>query len=558
MKSHPDNGVSGHEERLQAPRAESLLKLRASYTFLRGEGAAGHTTSSLRATGRPVNGRPVEDGAGKDESAGQYPRPSRHMAPIPPPPGQSRLRIVSPVVYRVCDSVTPLLAMLSVLLLLNLDQMPRGVESFLAVRLSLKNLLLLTGFILSWRVICRGLRLYDPSLFRAPRQELLRLLAAAGLGSCVALSFTLTSVSGAFDFPAWLIFTLGTALGLPASRVIIRAFAATLPVPVSNVLIVGSGPRALTLADRLSADPERIWRVLGFVDRDPDRIAVERRPLFVNLEDLQSTLLHSPVDEVMVALPMKSQYGVIQHVIETCERAGVPVTIPRDPFRSSRSSFRPSPTSVLAAVTLADPPNRHRLLLKRAFDLVGGVAALVLFAPLMLLTALAIRLTSAGPALFVQERFGYNRRLFRMYKFRTMVADAEKMLPALEHLNEAPGPLFKIHSDPRLTAIGKFLRRSSIDELPQLLNVLLGEMSLVGPRPMAVRDASLFTEADLIRRFSVYPGMTGLWQVCGRSGLDYRTWAKLDLQYADGWSLVGDLRILLQTVPAVLRGTGAE
>jgi lipopolysaccharide/colanic/teichoic acid biosynthesis glycosyltransferase len=160
--------------------------------------------------------------------------------------------------------------------------------------------------------------------------------------------------------------------------------------------------------------------------------------------------------------------------------------------------------------------------------------------------------------LYSQARYGYNRRIFRMYKFRTMVVDAESLQASLEHLNEAPGPLFKIRCDPRLTPIGGFLRRTSIDELPQLLNVLRGEMSLVGPRPMAIRDVHLFPEATLMRRFSVPAGMTGLWQVRGRSALDATQWAAYDLRYVEQWSLLGDMKILALTVPAVIKGTGAE
>jgi lipopolysaccharide/colanic/teichoic acid biosynthesis glycosyltransferase len=160
--------------------------------------------------------------------------------------------------------------------------------------------------------------------------------------------------------------------------------------------------------------------------------------------------------------------------------------------------------------------------------------------------------------LYTQERYGYGRRVFRMYKFRTMVENAEALQPSLEHLNEASGPLFKIHGDPRITRLGRLLRHTSIDELPQLFNVLRGEMSLVGPRPMAIRDVYQFPEAWLMRRFSVMPGMTGLWQVSGRAALGYEQWAALDLRYIDEWSLLLDLKLLLRTIPAVLAGTGAD
>jgi exopolysaccharide biosynthesis polyprenyl glycosylphosphotransferase len=194
---------------------------------------------------------------------------------------------------------------------------------------------------------------------------------------------------------------------------------------------------------------------------------------------------------------------------------------------------------------------------KRLIDIVGAALGLLLFAPALLAIALAVRLTSPGPVFFVQERYGLNRRIFRMYKFRTMVQDAEARQADLEHINELDGPVFKIRSDPRITRIGGFLRRTSLDELPQLFNVLSGEMSMVGPRPMATRDVHRFSESWLMRRFSVKPGLTCLWQVSGRNNLDFDEWMRLDLKYIDSWSLGLELRIMLKTVPAVLRGTGA-
>ena len=176
---------------------------------------------------------------------------------------------------------------------------------------------------------------------------------------------------------------------------------------------------------------------------------------------------------------------------------------------------------------------------------------------LLIVTALAIKLTSAGPIFFLQERIGLNKRRFRIYKFRTMVPHAEKLMAKLEARNEVSGPVFKIKNDPRITPIGRFLRRSSIDELPQLLNVLKGDMSLVGPRPLPVRDYEGFNEDWQRRRFSVKPGITCLWQVNGRSGISFDQWMLLDLQYMDEWSLWLDFKILAKTVPAVLKGAGA-
>jgi exopolysaccharide biosynthesis polyprenyl glycosylphosphotransferase len=194
---------------------------------------------------------------------------------------------------------------------------------------------------------------------------------------------------------------------------------------------------------------------------------------------------------------------------------------------------------------------------KRTFDIAISACALLFVSPIMLLAAIGIKLTSPGPILFSQERIGLNKRRFKILKFRTMVPNAENLMAVLEKHNEVTGPVFKIANDPRITPIGKFLRRSSIDELPQLLNVLKGDMSLVGPRPLPVRDYEGFNEDWQRRRFSVKPGITCLWQVNGRNGISFEQWMLLDLKYMDEWSLWLDLKILAKTVPAVFRGVGA-
>jgi exopolysaccharide biosynthesis polyprenyl glycosylphosphotransferase len=197
------------------------------------------------------------------------------------------------------------------------------------------------------------------------------------------------------------------------------------------------------------------------------------------------------------------------------------------------------------------------LVIKRIVDVIFSAIAIVLLSPVFVITALLVKFSSDGPILFRQERMGVNKRRFKILKFRTMVPDAEKMMAELEDRNEASGPVFKIKKDPRITPIGRILRRTSMDELPQLFNVLKGEMSLVGPRPLPVRDFEGFSEDWQRRRFSVPPGITCLWQVSGRSSLSFEQWMKLDLQYLDEWSFWLDMRILAMTVSAVVKGSGA-
>jgi exopolysaccharide biosynthesis polyprenyl glycosylphosphotransferase len=208
-------------------------------------------------------------------------------------------------------------------------------------------------------------------------------------------------------------------------------------------------------------------------------------------------------------------------------------------------------------VSLKVVQDDYRLVVKRCIDIVGAIVGLVLFAPLMIAIAVAIKVTSPGPAFFSQERYGLHKRRFRMYKFRTMVPGAEKQQAEMESCNEAQGPVFKIRNDPRITSIGWMLRRTSLDELPQFFNVLRGEMSLVGPRPLPKRDVSKFDDASLMRRFSVKPGLTCLWQINGRSNTDFDHWIVLDLKYIDEWSLGLDFKIFVRTVPVILGGKGA-
>jgi exopolysaccharide biosynthesis polyprenyl glycosylphosphotransferase len=197
--------------------------------------------------------------------------------------------------------------------------------------------------------------------------------------------------------------------------------------------------------------------------------------------------------------------------------------------------------------------------LKRAFDVIVASLLVLSLSPLFLLLALLIKIFSPkGPVFFVQTRVGYNRRHFKMVKFRTMVPEAERLQQVLEHLNEAHGPVFKIKKDPRITPIGRVLRKTSLDELPKLFNVIKGDMSLVGPRPLPLRDVERFKEAYLKRRFSVKPGITCLWQVNGRSNTTFDTWIAQDLEYIDNWSFGLDLKILCKTIPAVVRGLGAH
>jgi exopolysaccharide biosynthesis polyprenyl glycosylphosphotransferase len=327
-------------------------------------------------------------------------------------------------------------------------------------------------------------------------------------------------------------------------------------------VILGTNARALDFARCLRSKPEWGYRNLGFVD-EPwsglDEFQRAGHPLVCGLSSLTEFLRNNIVDEVAIYLPLRSFHARASDVAALCAQHGITVRYDLDIF-GMRTSQRPPIEAFDADPYIAnyhDARDGWARVFKRLLDICSSLALLVILSPLLIIAATLIKLSSQGPVFFLQERIGTNKRRFLIWKFRTMVTDAESLMPQLEGQNEASGPVFKIKEDPRITKIGKWLRRSSIDELPQLLNVLKGDMSLVGPRPLPVRDYQGFSEDWQRRRFSVRPGITCLWQVQGRSAISFEQWMALDLKYLDEWSLWLDLKILAMTIPAVVKGSGA-
>ena len=265
------------------------------------------------------------------------------------------------------------------------------------------------------------------------------------------------------------------------------------------------------------------------------------------------------VDEVLVSLPLKSLYKETSRMINECENQGILVRHLSNIFDTKMANSKAEHFEDESFVSHYTGTMRGwQVLVKDLLDRIVSLILLILLSPLFLVVAILIKITSPGPVFFIQERIGLNKRRFRLYKFRTMVDGAEKKQTDLEEFNEACGPVFKIKNDPRITQIGKILRKTSIDELSQLINVLKGDMSLVGPRPLPIRDYNGFNTDWQRRRFSVRPGITCLWQVYGRHNITFDKWMELDLEYIDKWSLLLDFSILLRTIPAVLRGSGAS
>ncbi|HIC93861.1 MAG TPA: undecaprenyl-phosphate glucose phosphotransferase [Anaerolineae bacterium] len=329
-------------------------------------------------------------------------------------------------------------------------------------------------------------------------------------------------------------------------------------IGVDRVLIVGAGEVGRAIMRNIVAQPQLGYQIIGFVDDDPvkQRTDIGRFKALGGTENLPRLLQEQAVDEVIITLPWTSHRKVIR-LMGHCERQGVRAKIVPDLFQMSLNRVDVDDINGIPLIGVKEVTIRGwNLAIKRAMDVVIASVGLVLCAPLMGLIALLIKADSPGPVLFRQVRVGRGGRLFTLYKFRSMRQEAEAERAQLLDLNEATGPIFKIRDDPRLTRVGKLLRRTSLDELPQLYNVLRGEMSLVGPRPPIPSEVEQYQEWHR-RRLEVSPGVTGLWQVSGRSDLTFDEMVMLDLFYAENWSLWLDLKILLRTIPTIILGTGA-
>lgn len=325
-------------------------------------------------------------------------------------------------------------------------------------------------------------------------------------------------------------------------------------------VVIGSNDRARQLLAVMQSTRKHGHSPVGLIEDDPERaepLATANLPWLGPTSELDQILENESVNEVYICLPIRSSYEKVMTIVEICEQHAVEVHMAADLFPLRIATNRLMYVQDIPLLSLsAVPEQQARLALKRALDLFVSSILLVVLAPLYIAIALGIKMGSRGPVLFSQERVGQNQRRFNMYKFRSMVANAETLRKDLEAQNEADGPVFKIREDPRITKIGRLLRRSSLDELPQLLNVFVGQMSLVGPRPPLASEVAQYSWNQR-RRLSVKPGMTGLWQVSGRSDVNFEEWVEMDLAYIDSWSLVRDFIILLQTFRVVVQGKGA-
>jgi exopolysaccharide biosynthesis polyprenyl glycosylphosphotransferase len=407
-----------------------------------------------------------------------------------------------------------------------------------------------------WVGVLWALGLYRLRVRLSIRAELLDVLRAATL-----LGLATFSVLFIVKLPdvsrLLLLYLFGAQIGVTiASRVTIRLILTQLRNHGHNtryLLIVGAGLSARRFADRVERHRELGLRVIGHLVVPSDSSKSFGRPILGTIDDIEGVLHGRIVDEVAICVPA-ADVGLVEPIARLCEEEGKVVRIPLVDYAVSLPGGRLEEFGGTPILSLVYGPDRVLgLIIKRLIDVALATIALIVLSPLFLLIALAIAIRDGRPVFFRQTRVGLHGRPFRVVKFRTMIRDAEAVLAELESQNEIKGHAFKLTNDPRLSKTGRFLRSSSFDELPQLLNVLIGQMSLVGPRPPLPREVAVY---DLWhrRRLSMKPGMTGLWQVQARREGDFDRWVELDLAYIDRWSIWLDLNIMARTIPAMMQG----
>lgn len=465
---------------------------------------------------------------------------------------------------KVFDLFLVVFAFVSTTVLVVRSEYEISLARFLSIRTRISNVALFVLALFICHIVFHLCGLYRSRRLSRRRAELLDMVKAMTLNTAFFVAYSWLFSIQMITVPFLAIFWVTSTIFLVSGRLLLRQIAAYLRIQGKDlryILILGTNPRAVEFANRLTANPELGYRLLGFVDDDwPGMVALRRTSYEVvsDFDGLAEFLRRNVIDEVAIYLPFGSFYRHSSQVASLCEQHGITMRFNSDIFGLANTRWRAEELEGDQYIaTYTGTNDLWPRMMKRTLDIIVASLALLALSPIFIFAAIAIKLTSEGDVFFLQERLGLNKRRFKVYKFRTMVPNAEKLMASLEKHNEMGGPVFKMKNDPRITPIGKFLRRTSIDELPQLLNVIKGDISLVGPRPLPVRDYEGFSQDWQRRRFSVKPGITCLWQVNGRNKLSFDQWMMLDLQYMDEWSLWLDLKILARTVPAVLKGEGA-
>ncbi len=327
---------------------------------------------------------------------------------------------------------------------------------------------------------------------------------------------------------------------------------------IDRLLIVGAGDMGRAVIRNIIAQPELGYQIVGFLDDDPAKSHTDIGPIKAlgTTDNLSQVIQTHGINQVIITLPWQYHRKTMRLVLEA-EEAGARARVVPDLFQLSLGGVDVETINGIPLISIKQTAlTGWNLIIKRALDLSLAILLMLLTAPLWLIIAIAIKLDSPGPVFFKQERAGKNRKPFMVYKFRSMYAGAEAQQKQLAAHNEASGPLFKMRDDPRRTRVGRFIRRTSLDELPQFINVIRGEMSIVGPRPALFSEVAQYQEWQR-KRLDIQPGITGLWQVSGRSDLSFDEMVMLDIYYGENWSLGADIRIMLRTIPQILFGDGA-
>ncbi|MFQ3245615.1 MAG: exopolysaccharide biosynthesis polyprenyl glycosylphosphotransferase [Arenicella sp.] len=479
--------------------------------------------------------------------------------------------------FLVSDILMLILTQICALALSASDFSNNGLYGVLAMRISLLNVIMMFGFIIYWVILLRLVG--SASLLTRGSvwwKHIAWIAFAAAINSAV-----LMIVGRALDIS---IFTSDYILLSTYLLVGFTFFGRKLVTGIINamhlgdknaryLIILGTGSEAHAYAEALESTPNSSLNVVGFIEPSesmaPEQVKVSVDRIVCCLGDFEDYYLNNVIDDVVICLPFSKYDTRVTGFIEMVGELGLalkwslldllPVISNKSGAKARLEFFSETNIEVPQLVVFSGHTFNFNYVAKRFIDSFLSLFVLIATSPLMLLAIIAIKVTSPGKALFIQKRYGYNGRVIDVFKLRTMVANAPELQDKLrESDNEMDGGAFKMKSDPRVTGVGKFLRKVSIDELPQLFNVLKGDMSIVGPRPLPLEDYKRFTQITHRRRLSVLPGITGPWQVSGRNNISFEKWMQLDIDYIENWTVWTDIRLILLTVPAVLFGRGAS
>ncbi len=466
--------------------------------------------------------------------------------------------------YKISDLCIFSVAMLFTSWIVTFSEDQTTLAEIFSLRFKVINFFGFLGMMFLWSFLFNSLNLYRSRRLEGRFVELKDILKATVLGTSffmfVGYILNIEIFTPSFLLVFW-VFSTGATMSF---RYILRYILEKRRSTGGNlryIVIVGTNQKAYDFSRKIEAKKETGYRVLGYID-DKIHLMNKELELLGKLEEFAVIIRKHVVDEVVIILPVKSYYMEIQKIIKEAEEQGILIRFLTEMFYTSNAqSYMDKFEDFIFLTITSGYKDSWQYFAKRIMDILLSIVIIAITSPLLLFSIITIKLTSKGPIFFVQNRVGYNKRKFRLYKLRTMVEGSENLQTELSNMNAMDGPVFKIKNDPRVTRIGKSLRRWSIDEIPQFVNVIKGNMSMVGPRPLPVSDYNKFSnEFDQDwqrRRFSILPGITCTWQVAdSRNLISFEDWMKLDMEYIDNWKLSNDLKIVLKTIPAAIKGNG--